>query len=477
MTVGGQPQVAYGYDNADRLTSITQGAQAVGFGYDNIDRQTSQTLPGGITTDYAYDNASQLTEITHKAGASTLGNLSYTYDLGGRRNSVNGSFARTALPAALSSATYDAGNRLKTWGSTALTYDNAGNLTADGTQNYTWNSRGELASISGASTASFAYDAFGRRSKATIAGVATDYHYDGADVVQELSGTTPKANLLGGLGMDQRFTRTDSTGTKSYLTDALGSTVALADQTGALQTQYTYEPFGKTTQSGPASTNSFQFTGRENDGTGLDYNRTRYYNPTFGRFISEDPMGFAAGDPNLYGYVGNSPVTFTDPSGMFLPLVAACLGGAAFNAGFELVQGALSGRKVTVGNVLGSAGIGCAAGLAGFGLGSVLGSLAERALPSAQRAAELIRAANPVDSALKSDIYHRAASWAVDDVAAKGSVFRITGYDGVRRLLIQVPGGLNDLAGRFEWILEASGDLTHQLFVKGGTINGIPIIP
>ncbi len=64
-----------------------------------------------------------------------------------------------------------------------------------------------------------------------------------------------------------------------------------------------------------SSSNPFQFTGRENDGTGLYYNRARYYSPTLGRFISQDPLGFAGGDPNLYGYVGNDPANLSDKTG------------------------------------------------------------------------------------------------------------------------------------------------------------------
>jgi RHS repeat-associated protein len=60
----------------------------------------------------------------------------------------------------------------------------------------------------------------------------------------------------------------------------------------------------------------FGYTGREQDGeTGLDYYRARYYDSAVGRFISEDPLGFGAGDGNLTRYVGNSPVNFVDPSG------------------------------------------------------------------------------------------------------------------------------------------------------------------
>jgi hypothetical protein len=78
--------------------------------------------------------------------------------------------------------------------------------------------------------------------------------------VQELSGTTPTANLLTG-GLDEYFTRTDSTGTTNFLTDALGSTTAMTDSTGTVQTQYSFDPFRNTTQSGNSNTNSFLYTG------------------------------------------------------------------------------------------------------------------------------------------------------------------------------------------------------------------------
>ena len=101
---------------------------------------------------------------------------------------------------------------------------------------------------------------------------------------------------------------------------------------------------------------------------------------------------------------------------------------------------------------------------------------AAKAIPTPQQAAQLIRDATPVGSALKADKWHRAAVWAVDDVAANGTVFKIVGGDDVTRTLIQVPGGMEGVVGRFEWILEGS-NLTHAMFVKGGTINGIPIRP
>jgi RHS repeat-associated protein len=145
-----------------------------------------------------------------------------------------------------------------------------------------------------------------------------------------LSGSTPTANLLTGLHLDEYFQRTDLSGPANFLTDALGSTIALTGTGGNTLAQYTYDPFGNTTLTG-SSANPYQYTGRENDGTGLYYYRGRYYHPSRGRFISEDPAGFAGGI-NLYAYVGNSPVSFRDPfgygsSGEPPPPPGGCIGG------------------------------------------------------------------------------------------------------------------------------------------------------
>ena len=86
--------------------------------------------------------------------------------------------------------------------------------------------------------------------------------------------------MLTGLGIDEYFARTDSSGTMAFLRDALGSTIGLVNSAGGIDTSYTgacpersrREPFGNTTISGP-SANAFQFTGRENDGTGLYFHR------------------------------------------------------------------------------------------------------------------------------------------------------------------------------------------------------------
>jgi RHS repeat-associated protein len=86
---------------------------------------------------------------------------------------------------------------------------------------------------------------------------------------------------------------------------------------GSVQTSYGYDPYGVSQVTGTASDNPFQFTGREYDNTSLLNYRYRYYNPAWGRFVSEDPLEFEGGDVNFYRYVANNPAQFNDPSGLY----------------------------------------------------------------------------------------------------------------------------------------------------------------
>ena len=157
-----------------------------------------------------------------------------------------------------------------------------------------------------------------------------------------------------GLGIDDKLRSKNGTTVRYFLTDHLGSTVALADASGAIVSSTSYDSFGNAASkignanqkqaagsaasstgraasstgsaaSGQATANatpniatSYRYTGREYDEeTGLYYYRNRWYDPEIGRFISEDPVGFAGGDINLYSYVGNNPLSFIDPYGNY----------------------------------------------------------------------------------------------------------------------------------------------------------------
>lgn len=316
MSAAGVDETSYTYDNANRLTAVARGSQTASFAYDDANRMTSKRLPDGVTGAYVYDDAGQLSSITYNNGSTAIGDLDYAYDGQGATIATWGSLARLALPAAMSSATYDAANEQVTRGGTTLTYDADGELTSDGTTSYTWNARNQLTATSATGTsATFAYDPMGRRSSRTLGGTTTSYLYDGDDAVKETTGTST-ATMLDALGADQHLARTTTVGTENLITDAVGSTVALADGTGAVATSYTYTPFGKPSASGTSSSNPYKFTGREDDGTGLQFSRARYYSPDAPGFVSRDPLGAAGSGVNLYAYVGGDPLDITDPTGL-----------------------------------------------------------------------------------------------------------------------------------------------------------------
>jgi len=207
-----------------------------------------------------------------------------------------------------------------------------------------WDARDRLTGIAGPTlTASFQYDALDRRTAKTLNGVTTTYQYDGVDLLRE-SGST-HATYLRTLNIDEPLVRQTATSNEFYLANDLGSTLALTDETGTVTTTYTYGPFGATTVTGP-STNPVQFTGREHDAPDLYYYRARYYTPSHGRFLAEDPLEFGVGDLNLSAYVFNNPTNYTDPSGEMLPALAVlCLRGAGQSILQDILLGAVSGRK------------------------------------------------------------------------------------------------------------------------------------
>jgi len=173
-------------------------------------------------------------------------------------------------------------------------------------------------------TANFSYDMFGRRRDQTVNGHRTQSFWIG----DELSFTIPDNDWahrirqfspypVGGLDeLTYRRIGDDATGDRYVLRDANNNVIALTDVNQQSQTQYSYQPYGATTQAGAADPNPQQYTGRENDGAGLYYYRNRYYSPQTGRFISEDQVGWASGQTNAYAYVGGNPVQLSDPMGL-----------------------------------------------------------------------------------------------------------------------------------------------------------------
>ena len=102
-----------------------------------------------------------------------------------------------------------------------------------------------------------------------------------------------------------------------YHFDGLGSVIALSDVNSVIVERYSYDVFGKPSNTSDVN-NPYLFTGRRyDDETGLYYYRARYYDYATGRFLQTDPVGYTAG-LNLYTYCGNDPIDFVDPLGLYL---------------------------------------------------------------------------------------------------------------------------------------------------------------
>ena len=103
----------------------------------------------------------------------------------------------------------------------------------------------------------------------------------------------------------------------TYHADHLGSIRYLTDTSGAIVNAYDYDSYGRPMFGVTAFDQPFAYTGREWDAaTGLYHYRARAYDAETGRFLQEDPIWFNAGDMNVYRYVENNPLMFTDPDGL-----------------------------------------------------------------------------------------------------------------------------------------------------------------
>jgi RHS repeat-associated protein len=145
--------------------------------------------------------------------------------------------------------------------------------------------------------------------------------YDGSNSWADLLATNGvAARYLLGDRVDNLIARWQpADGIAWYLTDRLGTVRQLVNGSGtAILNSIQYSDFGKILgQTNPSAGDRFAYTGREwETATGLYYYRARFYDADIGRFISQDPIGFAGEDANLYRYVSNRPLQMKDPSGL-----------------------------------------------------------------------------------------------------------------------------------------------------------------
>ena len=239
----------------------------------------------------------------------------YDYDPEGNRLSVN------AGPL----MQYDAANRLLNDGVFTYQYDANGNLAqktaiASGeTTTFAWDVQDRLLSITApdGTLSAYRYDAHGRRIEKDVNGSIVRYVYDGDAIVLEYD---DQANLVArfghGIEIDQPLTQERGSQNFFYHTDYLGSVRRLSNAAGDIVNSYDFDSFGRNEITSESVANPYRFAAREFDPeSGLYFNRARYYDPGAGRFISQDPACFSAGDLNLYRYVFNRPTDMLDPTG------------------------------------------------------------------------------------------------------------------------------------------------------------------
>ncbi|GIW93059.1 MAG: hypothetical protein KatS3mg110_1100 [Pirellulaceae bacterium] len=339
----------YTYDAAHRLVGLShnRGGQPLftpySWTYDPLDRIVEMVNSDG-TSVFTYDQTDQLTGADH----SYQTDEAYQYDANGNR--TGGGYVTGSNNQLLEDGTY------------RYEYDAEGNRTAKETiatgerEEYTWDHRNRLVRFlrkdaQGAIVLDvhYSYDVFDRRIGKTVdpdgdgpqepsftwfvydnpsvVTGASDPALVGADhIVLEFTGSQPatlKYRYLHGPVVDQVFAREDveslwQPGEVLWaLGDHLGTVRDLIDSSGNVVNHLRYEAFGRITSETNAAVDFlFAYTGRGRDEeSGLFYYRARYYDPAVGRFISEDPLGFAAGDGNFYRMVKNSPCVTTDPTG------------------------------------------------------------------------------------------------------------------------------------------------------------------
>ena len=208
-------------------------------------------------------------------------------------------------------STYTANNQMS-----GYAYDAAGNLLSNGVTPLTWDAESRLTSAAGAT---YLYDAEGNRVEKQGVGV-TDTIYFGGRPIARLNGGQWTDLIYGPTGLLAEVPGTQTGDTVYRVTDHLGTTVGDLPPDGRLVNPLDYRPFGGVFS---GNTNDpYLFTGLERDQeSGLDHTMFRQYASNSGRWLSPDPydgsMDF--GNPqslNRYAYVGNSPLSYVDPSGL-----------------------------------------------------------------------------------------------------------------------------------------------------------------
>jgi RHS repeat-associated protein len=316
-------EVYYSYDDAGNITKAADIApdpvdDTQCFGYDHLRRLTQAWTPGtgSCTTapsvaglggpvpywhSWTFDNVgNRLTQTVHTSSGDNTTN--YTYPAAG-----------APQPHTLTSTTgAETGS---------YTYDPAGNTltrpTPAGTQNLTWDKEGRLAtSTDTTGTTTYIYDADGNRLIRRDP-TGTTLYLPNQELRYNTATTTTSATRYYTHAGQVVASRT-AAGLTWLASDHQGTTQIAVNQTTMAADTRRQTPYGNPRGTVPLWPNNKGFVGGTNDNTGLTHLGAREYDPTIGRFISVDPIMDMA-DPQqwqAYSYSNNSPITFSDPSGL-----------------------------------------------------------------------------------------------------------------------------------------------------------------
>ena len=234
--------------------------------------------------------------------------------------------------------TYDANNQQTTTG--YVYYDSNGTPTIYKGTTLSFDAENRLTAHGASLTAGYRGD--GLRAWKETAGGRTYFLYDGTTPIIELeaSGAHTATNTFGAHGLVSRYR--NSNGSRIFYTfDAQGSVAQRLDLYGNVLTSRSYTAHGQMVGKGVADPFGYKarwgyYTDTE---TGLLLLTHRYYDPSTGRFLTRDPIGYNGGI-NLYAYVRNSPSNFIDPLGLH---IAGVTGSASAFAGYGPGAGATIG--------------------------------------------------------------------------------------------------------------------------------------
>ncbi|MCU6795127.1 S8 family serine peptidase [Paenibacillus sp. WQ 127069] len=331
LTYPDQQKVTYGYDKLNRINSVDyagMGKVVPSYTVQSNVNTYNLSYPSGLSQEKKTDGFKELVSQKQTQGGNPTWNETFEYDGFGNikkltRNGANSGFE------------YDGLNRIRqetvASGTNKYTYDDKGNRltmetsnapgTAEETQDFTYNAVNELKSFTNnaGTTASYSYYGDGLRATKNVNGNLTRYVYLNGKVIEELdaSGNVKARNIWG----NELLWRQDNTTAKSgyYFYNGHGDVVAIKDAAGNNINTYDYDIWGNVLSKTEGMNNPYRYTGEpQDDESGLIYLRARYYDPTVGRFISQDTVEGDLNNPlslNLYTYVQNNPLRYTDPSG------------------------------------------------------------------------------------------------------------------------------------------------------------------